>query len=193
MLRIPDLNEASLFMQKISGELAEYRQHPEDNEDKPFAITWDDSEQTLVNLLQVVTFLTKLTEMETSCDALSNTVRDQSETLMNRQKVVEGLEEQLTEFRNENDQLNQRVDDLLETNAELRISPPAPGNKVAPAEVGSLLVNELCDALEAYGLNLAKNGTSDTHAILAASFIKVSYLGRTMAWPDLMKWLKGIQ
>lgn len=117
-------------------------------------------------------------ELQSTVDAQATTISDQSETLMNREQVVEKLK---LEVEQANNALHELKNDVQQHQG-----------KVAPADVGDLILADLIAALEQYGINCGKIANSDGHNAIAVTFIQVANHLRTFEhWQHAMDWLNG--
>lgn len=112
-------------------------------------------------------------EMQLSCETLSQTIREQSETLENRAQVVADLTAN-----------NENFVALLKAQEN--------ENLVEPAHVGNVILADLIEALEQYGVNCARVAATESHNSVAVTFMQVANHIRTFeTWQDAMDWLNG--
>ncbi len=133
----------------------------------------------------------KLGETEATVLHLGTTVQEQSDTLQNREGIV-------SDFEGRVEQYEQRIDTLL-LDIEGKNAIIDSAEKMIQKREAALLerpstgqnVQDLAEALEAYGLAVAR--VSDTmHAPhVAVTLIQMAMHIGGMDWPTAMAWLKG--
>lgn len=112
-------------------------------------------------------------EMQLSCETLSQTIREQSETLENRAQVVADLTAN-----------NENFVALLKAQEN--------ANLVEPAHVGNVILADLVEALEQYGINCARIAARKEHNAVAITFMQVAnHLRGFDNWQEAMDWLNG--
>ena len=100
-------------------------------------------------------------------------ISEQSETLINRQKLVDQHQDTVGE-------LIDQVEAMRQTNESIE----------APQIDDRLFVAELGDALEDYGLNCARVAANDVHNAVAVAFIQIATRVRSESWgwKQAMNW-----
>lgn len=120
--------------------------------------------------------LKKVDELGTSIESQLRTIQEQSDTLMNREKLVDELKETIEQLRTANETI------------------VAPGVEDVRSIMGGIEIAELGDALQAYGLNVVRMSKSDNHSLIGVAFVKVgSALGERKTWIEALNWLKGVE
>lgn len=127
---------------------------------------------TKERLISTCSVLRKLNDrLASTIDAQARTISEQSETLMNREQIVEDLKAN-----------NENFVTLLKE-AE---------NAEPVFAVNKGMVNELARSLERYGVNCARIAQTEHHNAIAITFIQVAnHIITLPTWEDTLAWLDG--
>jgi molecular chaperone GrpE (heat shock protein) len=137
-----------------------------------------------------------ISELQSTCEALSRTISEQSETLENRGqhvKAVEQVRDQLLEHVEELERAHdvqlQKVDELTEgyerikSEAMLKLQG---GNDIKP--------RAFADALDTYALAVARISTTDSHPQIVVALVQMAkHIRELETIADIIVWLSGAQ
>lgn len=120
-------------------------------------------------------------EMTSTCEAQFRTISEQSETLENRQKLVDESQSAHLELLEREVELNDQIEALRQSKSE-----------ELPVGHGSQMAAELTEALEHYGINCARIAANDTHNAVAVAFIQIAARIRSEGWTwyQAITWLR---
>jgi len=124
----------------------------------------------------------KLDEMRSSCDMLGKTIKDQSDTLNNREKVVQ-------EAEHKRDTLLQQIDDMTEGYDRLKEM-----HLAAIEKGGDITAQQFAEALDVYALAVARISTTDAHPQIVVALVQMAMHIRGLKnVADIITWLRGSQ
>lgn len=138
----------------------------------------------------------KLDETQSSCDALSRTIKEQSDTLNNRAEVVKEAEHQRDEATQIADEALdseratlQRIDELTEVHERVKadaLNLMQKGNDIT--------AQQFADALDVYSLAVARISSTDAHPQIVVALVQMAMHIRGLATvADIITWLRGSQ
>ena len=121
-------------------------------------------------------------ELQSSCEALGRTISEQSDTLNNREKIVQ-------EAEHDRDEALQRIDDLTATYEILKANALAgiqKGDDITPVEFAA--------ALDLYSLAVARISSTDAHPQIVVALVQMAmHIRQLETVADIIKWLRGSQ
>lgn len=125
-------------------------------------------------------YKTKAEENESTAREQLKTIQQQSETLNNREEIVNQLTAEIA---------------VLQDAAQRADMGGAPGaltdRQVNIDDVGAMVLVELIDGIEAYGVRMARTAPNDVVAGSAVHMIQFADMTRRFeTWPTFVQWLK---